>query len=204
MRIFILITSIIVLTSCRQKQNQYPDYLIEQTRLVNKGLKELLHERISNLVVISLETDILKPVKDDVLFYDKNTWRLINQNWKEPDSLIYWRLTKSSEANKYNFQSTLDSSVVFGTDTLLRRTALLSNLNDYVIHIYQSYSYCGITFGCAPVKDPANPNKIHLYGTPHEYSELNLLVKYADSLSPSHTDTMTQWGTLILNTDLTN
>ena len=202
MRILIVLTSIILLTSCKQKQ--YPDYLIEQTRLVNKGLEELLHERISNIVVISVETEKLKSVKEDVIFYNKNTWHLINRNWKEPDSLVYWRLTKSSEANKYNFRSTLDSSVVFGSDILFRKTALLSNLNDYVLHIYQSYSYCGITFGCASVKDPSEPSKIHLYGTPHEYSELNLLVKHADSVRPLLTDTMTRWGTLILNTDLTN
>lgn len=202
MRLSLFLISYILLSSC--KQHQYPEYLVEQTRLVNKGLEELLHERISNIVVISVETEKLKSVKEDVIFYNKNTWHLINRNWKEPDSLAYWILTKSSEANKYNFQSTLDSSVVFGSDTLFRKTALLSNLNDYVLHIYQSYSYCGITFGCSPVKDPSDPNRIDLYGIPHEYSELNLLVKYADSLRPSYTDTMTSWGTLVINSSPTN
>lgn len=183
-------------------QNSNDEELIKHTQIVNKGMEELIMEKLQRFNAISVETNLLVKQKIDANFYYDNTYFLLNPKNKESDSLIFWRLTKSVQANQYGFHSSLDSNIVFSKDSLRRKTALLFNLNEYTNHLFGSFSYCGVKYGSIPTFDPNDSNKIYLHGTPSEGTELFYLVKYTDQMSEgtlTMLDTTPVWATLTIH-----
>ena len=194
MRFLIFISFSLILISCKNQQAQ--ERLKAHTININKSLEEVISYNTMNFNLAAFESEILNGHKRDLQFYSTNTYSLINKENREPDSLIYWRLTKSQEARKYNFNSTLDSALVFSNDTLARQTALLLNLNEYIRHINSSFSFCGIIFGSTPIIDSKDSSIIKLYGVPPKGSELDILLRHTKSTNKTKIDTTNLWATL--------
>lgn len=174
------------------KQNM-SETQVRHTEVVNQGLEELIYEKLTNLNRITVESGNarLEKTLDEARFYYKNTKYLI----AGPDSIVFWRLTKSQEATKNGFEPKLDSLLVFDGDSLMRKTTSLFNLNNYLNNIYSRFSYCLVTAGVLPIRDQRNSSLIHLYGNPFPLSELDLIKEMAD-LETSAQDTLPLWGTL--------
>ncbi len=186
------------LLSCQQQNDLHSNLLHKQAQLVNYGMKELLNERLSILARAAAENpNIAKPYYRDARFYYDNTYFLIYGDSKQPDSLIIWRLTETKQANKYGFTPQLDSSLVFGNDSIMRTSALLLNLYNYVNEISRSISICWMDYGLYPEwEHNANSPTIKLYGDPTS-SFINGIVSGANVYNYI-TDTMPLLGTLIL------
>lgn len=186
-----LILLFFIILGC--KDEGMSEIQLKHTQTVNQGLEELIHEKLNNLNRIAAkgESPRLKECLDEAMFYYKNTKYLI----EDPDSIVYWRLTNTREATRNNFEPKLDSAIVFGADSLMRKSTSLYNLNNYLNNIYRSFSYCVITAGVLPVRDKQDSSLIHLYGKPYPLSELDLIKEMAD-LESSPADTLPLWGTL--------
>lgn len=191
--IVISLVSIQYITAC--KEYSHSEFLQQQIHLVNKGLEELIEEKATKIAFIASESSKMQPINDDLQFYYKNTRLMIEEHASTQDSTRFWRLTKSQESMRYGYKSNLDSDLIFGEDTLIRKTALLNNMYHYLEHIYQSFSYCGIMFGSIPVIDSSKEDVIYFYGKPHAYSELDLMIKHSEYLT-NIPDSLPLWGKL--------
>lgn len=185
--------SIQYITAC--KEYSHPEFLQQQIHVVNEGLAELIEEKVTKIAVIASKSSKIQPINDDLRFYYKNTRLMIEEPASTQDSIRFWRLTKSRESMRYGYKSNLDSNLIFGEDTLIRKTALLNNMYHYLEHIHQSFSYCRIMFGSIPVIDSSKGDVIYFYGKPHTYSELDLMIKHSEYLS-NIPDSLPLWGKL--------
>ncbi len=197
MKYLLFFLSVTILISC--KEPQLPEGLAKHTQMVNEGFEVLIREKLNGLNNVSNETGLLKQAAANAWFYRTNTYFLINGDTKQPDSLIYWRLTKTKAARQLNFQPDLDSSIVFGGDSLMRKTVLLYNLHEYILKIYQSFSYCGVIYGSIPRRDSKDTSQIHLYGIPPKGSVLSHIAEYGEYSYPKAIDTIPVWATLTIH-----
>lgn len=191
---FFIIWSLI---GCNQNSRD-SDLLHKQAQLLNEGMEQLLIDQLSMLTAEAAEHPYgIKPYYKDARFYYDNTYFLINGDSKQPDSLTIWRLTETKQANKYGFTPELDSSLVFGNDSIMRTSALLLNLYNYVNALSRYISICGMDYGLYPEWDKtASTPRINIYGDP-EGTIITGLVMGAN-ISVYTKDTMPLLGTLIL------
>lgn len=193
-RFYMPLLSFFLLFSCQDSERE--EKLKKHAINVNKSLEEVIDYHTMNFHFAANGMERLKDHKKALDFYRKNTYYLIDYTHNEPDSLIYWRLTQTDEARFQDFAPSLDSSLIFSNDTLMRKTELLVNLNNYIRHINSSFSFCAVIYGSTPVVDSRDSNIINLYGIPPVGSELEIFLKYKNNSFPSYIDTTDLWATL--------
>lgn len=197
MRDLIIVLVALGFVGCKKNDPNH-ELLQKQALMLNEGMEELLADKVSLLTARGAEhPKVIGKYATDANFYYHNTYKLINASAHATDSLIFWNLVKSDQARKYGFVSQLDSSIIYGTDSIMRVSALLLNLYRYLNEMSRSISISAFDYGVyAEWNKTAVSPTINLYGDPSS-SFIGGIVMGAN-VANYRTDTMPLLGTLTL------